>query len=250
VSRYAVIDRAAGLLSPSDVGWMLTAIRRQLQLHVAPAWNHLDPPAIRQATDERDVHDDETPVYLLTKPGETAGLGDRIRSSWWGRTIGRVFAGSILDAAPGCILWNPMGGPSVCAALGHECAEGEIDSTLDAWLPAGGGRDVAGEICDPDNGTVYELPLAPGILAHVPNFMGPRWFDCTLPPGPPCDFLRRITTPLEIAPGGYAVFRRADGTKELAFGSYPPAASRLLLHFNTNTRTMRRLGLKSAGPTV
>jgi hypothetical protein len=100
----------------------------------------------------------------------------------------------------------------VSVAISHEVLETIGDAYCSFYaLWTDGIRFVSLEVCDPCEGDTY---VKDGVT--LSNFVGPRWFDAD--GKGPYDFMRKLTEPFTLSPGGYVAF--ADGSQE--FGEHMP----------------------------
>jgi len=125
------------------------------------------------------------------------------------------------------------GDDSVTGALSHEICEAAADPFINAWRDDGHGREYAQEACDAVQETNYAID---GIT--VSNFVYPPFFA----PGAvgPYDRLSVITAPLQTAPGGYQLVRKA-GTGETQIQG-EVGANRMARKAHWSSRTYKRGG--------
>jgi hypothetical protein len=114
------------------------------------------------------------------------------------------------------------GSLSLSATLSHEVLETIIDPYVNFWADFDYEHEVAMEICDPVEGDSYEIY---GVA--VSNFVGPRWFSDGKGP---YDFMRQLTDPRTMSPGGYMVLRAGGpaGTTKQVYGAVMPNWKRTL----------------------
>lgn len=204
--HFAVENRSQA--SDRDVAYWAEACRLQLIRDVCPAWGDLRPPGVA-------VYPRDTPF-----PPETAlvcvfvdDIGDPGTLGEHGVMGGTPFA--LIDA-------HLSERPSV--TLSHELIETTVNQWLDRWTDAivrqAHVYRYPLEPADAVEGDTYNMnvTLLDGLRdIQVSSFVLPAWFDVGTS-STRFDHLGRLSTPLEIASGGY-VAPEIDGVIECVFGS-------------------------------
>jgi hypothetical protein len=104
--------------------------------------------------------------------------------------------------------------------ISHEVLEILGDPYITWWADGNDGRQYALEVCDPVEGDAYVID---GV--SVSNFVGPRYFSAG--PGP-YDWMRKLSAPFSMSPGGYLIVRSPGGEPSQIFGAEFPAWRRPL----------------------
>jgi hypothetical protein len=190
--KIAVINEAAKEKVPArDLAKVVAALQKQVERDFAPVWGieaHLslvrEGEALPKDAWWLTLHDD------CDRAGQL-GYHDLTSA---GLPLGKAF---IATAEHDDMPWSVV--------LSHELLEMLIDPyiNLSAFVRASRSGLLYGyEVCDPVRSDVYRID---GV--HVSNFVYPDWF---LPPqlrsNAQLDHLEKIRKPLQIRPGGYAIF--------------------------------------------
>lgn len=88
----------------------------------------------------------------------------------------------------------------------HEVFEALADAQLACTVVGQDGLIRAREVCDPVETTHYSYLCSSGRILKVSNFVTPAYFNPPAAGNVPLDFLRQVTLPGEILPGGYQIF--------------------------------------------
>ena len=194
-------------LSSREVNRLVRACAWQVARHVCPAWGlrRIDVVSVNGPPKDMRL------IQLVDGPADTDAWGyhDEQES---GRHTGVVFVEELLDAGASKFTTDD----SVSATLSHEICEMVINGDLNRWADDGAGRFFWMEICDPVQDQSYTVRIRRRRVA-VSNFVLPAWFDRENPPKAQFDYLRRLSSPFEITPGGWALSER-EGESNAAFG--------------------------------
>jgi hypothetical protein len=135
-----------------------------------------------------------SPLVIYDDPDQAGVLGWHTYNPQEGRIHGTAFLRPILDNG-GSLIEGPS---SLSCTLSHEALEAVMDPYVNLLALMGEpGEEMLEpvEACDRVQGYSYDIG---GI--SVSNFLGPRAFR----DGPgPYDWLQKLSSPWEIAPGGY-----------------------------------------------
>lgn len=172
------------------------AVERQLYEHYAPFWQGGAVP-VKAYPELRSVPPGASPCILFDH-AEQAGILGYHDVTPLGLSYSRVFVEPIL-ASGGSFVETPN---SVSVTVSHEVLETVGDPYANLWALMRGSTTLdAVELCDRCEADAYEID---GVM--VSNFLGPRAFR----DGPgPYDWMRLLTSPWEIRPGGYAIRMRS-----------------------------------------
>jgi hypothetical protein len=213
-----LLQRRTDSLTQEDVTKMIGVLSAQLKFDLCPAWG-INPDEVEVSKGwgvpfvAENLH-----VFLLDERSQTE-LGDHDD-----RAI-RIYVRTILDAG-GLPL---TGAYSVLSVVSHELCEATVDRTADQW----DGSGYAKEVCDPCQGSWYEIDGC-----SVSDFALPAWFDpAEATQGQPMDHLGHITQSHQLEAGGYAIVRGADGVAHQLFAAELPPSWRVGL----GSRSKRRL---------
>lgn len=181
---------------------------------------------------------------------------------------GRAYGRGFLNMIPGrVVLRDPSGaGASFAGVLSHEAAEmlGDENVNLYSDGPLFDPHTrkphslVAVELGDPVQAQAFTISVG-AVQVDASNFVLPAWFSARCQ-GEQVDYLRQVSMPLVIAPGGYAIVRdatadrqvfarllgkaRAPRPKRVDHPTVPPAAWRDAMKALPGGRTARRLSVE------
>lgn len=186
-------------ITPALVDRIGAALEVQLYRDYAPFWQSAGMPVrtfIHPDAIPRDV--EASPIVIFDDPDQAGAFGwhsvDNV-----GRAFGRAFWHLIRDHG-GTLLDGPA---SLSVTLSHEALEAIGDPYVSWWADVNASTQEALELCDRVQAQSYEID---GV--SVSNFLGPRAFRDG---DGPYDYMRKLESPWEIAPGGYAIRRNEDG---------------------------------------
>jgi len=178
--------------------------------HFAPFWQSQGV-RVTPAPNAQGLPADTVPMVILDDADQADALGYHSITPE-GHVYGRAFVKPILSN--GGTLHT--GANSLSCTLSHEVLETIGDPYANFWADMPSGLEDAIELCDRVEADSYEIDHI-----AVSNFLGPRAFR----DGPgPYDWLRLMTSPWEIRPGGYAIRRQGgpSGSYENAWGMLYP----------------------------
>lgn len=187
-------------VTSAQVLLMLDACAAQIREDYAPAWG-----VVAREPQLYMREEDVPPGVPILRLKDISDLPGAAGAHWQenGLVTGEVIVGPLLD--DGFTLFE--GPNSISCVLSHELLEADQDPWVDYWVDMPGGGQDAFELCDRVQGNSY---LKNGVA--VSNFLLPRAFDEFPGQEHRFDFLGILSSPFEIAIGGYAVRRAKDGT--------------------------------------
>lgn len=201
-------------LTNENVELIRRAVNVQMARDVTEAW-HLSPRPVTVYPRLKDVPVGSIRHYFLDDPDQADLLGYHSVDPD-GNAYIKTFVKPILDAG-GTILHGSL---SVSVTASHECCETAVDesSSMFATIPDGtilpDGRTalhelIAYEVCDPVEGTSYEVPLVNAPVVSVSNFVFPGYFVEGYKGQ--CDFCNLVKEPFGILPESYIILLGNDG---------------------------------------
>jgi hypothetical protein len=220
----AIVNHSARVTN-ADVNLMTLAVQKQITLHAAPAWNQKTA-TIKFYADAAKVPGYAWRVDIFDSPTIAGALGYHSEDN--DVIDGFIFVNPVLDNG-GVVLYdahNPQN-VSVSSVLSHEVLEMFGDRFASFW--ADGPRITQGsqyalELCDPVESDSYEIDVTVDAVIHkvsVSNFVFPSWFnpEGTFSLNAPFDYLKKLTRPFSMTPGGYMIVESAYGVKQV-FGHH------------------------------
>jgi hypothetical protein len=202
--NIAVINRSS-VWTDAQAGAVMDALQFQLDDQVTPIWD------VRATLHFFGAGTGAIPadwwwLTLLDTTDDAAALGYHEMTAD-GLPIGKVFLQTTV--ADG-------GVPSVTAS--HELLEMLVDPWLTLCVSDNSTQPpglYAYEICDAceGDGFAYEITTPSGHRVMVSDFVYPAWFEGWRPPNDQIqfDYMRRITAPFQLLPGGYISFLGMSG---------------------------------------
>jgi len=188
-------------ISSAQVLLMLDACTAQIKEDYAPAWGVV--PRVPEFYMRQEDVPSGVPLIVLLDQGDVPGAAGWHTQDGDGRVTGVVVVGALLDAG----FTYTDGANSISCVMSHELLEADQDPWVDYWVDMLDGQQDAFELCDRVQGNSY---VKNGVA--VSDFLLPTAFDGRPPAGSKFDFLGVLSSPFEIAQGGYAVRRAKDGT--------------------------------------
>jgi hypothetical protein len=237
----AVINKST-LVKDNEVDLMCKAIQIQLDLHVAPAWNQ-KAPIIKFYANQTKVPGYAWTISMLDNPDVDGALGYHSEDA--GRVDGFIFAKPVLDNG-GVVLHDANNNQnfSVASVLSHEVCEMFGDRFANFWADGPAltqGSEYALELCDPVEGDSYDITLSDGTIVSVSNFVFPSWFNAqaTVPQNMPFDYLKKLSSPFTMTPGGYLIVRQSGQVSQV-FDKHMPHWKKELKKIKKEKKTNRR----------
>jgi|SRR5579863_1697858 len=236
MDRYAVVNDST-VVSDADVATMWLAIKNQLFYHVCPTWEKPFMDSVFVAKGGT-VPADCYPIYILDNADVAGALGYHTEDPN-GSIYGRVFAETVLSNS-GSVLTGAL---SVSACLSHEAIEFFCDKHCNLWAVKDNTHLVAYEACDPVENDSYNVHSGTELVG-VSNFVLDAWFDAQAPAGTQFDFMKKVTAPLTMTPGGYLVLMdTTTGQTSQVFGSKEAEVlHNLIKPAHPAARSAKRLG--------
>lgn len=210
-------------LSQADALSMVKICAAQDREDVSPAWGMFALDGDIFARIEDTPPDSQ---LILLMPAETVkGAAGHHTEDPDGRITGVVAVDSLLNA--GYSLFS--GEASILCVLSHEWIETKLDPYVNLWADMPMGGQDAKEGCD----RVQSLSYKKGGCS-VSDFLLPQAFDWAPKKGSKFDYMGQLTSPYEVAPGGYAM--RRDGN-----GKVTQVGERVAAKVHPLSRSTRRL---------
>lgn len=224
----AVINEST-LVKDEDVHIMTLAIQKQLNLHVAPAWNQKSP-VVRFYSDKAKVPGHAWIINILDNPDVADALGyhDMNPNVKGGQVTAYIFASPVLNNG-GVVLYdesNPQN-TSIASVLSHEAIEAFGDRYATFWADTNEqDTEYALELCDACEEFSYLIEITSAGTTYkvsVSDFLFPAWFNmlATKEYNMPFDYLRKLTAPFSMTAGGYVILKKL-GVESQAFGAEMP----------------------------
>lgn len=219
----AIINQSK-LVTDADTKKIVGALSKQMNWHVAPAWNQ-KPAIIKYYSDKSKIPASAWVVSLMDEATQEGALGYHSEDN--DIVDAFIFAKPVLDNG-GVVLHDPKNNQtvSVASVLSHEVCEMFGDVWANSWADGptlSQGSEYAWELCDAVEGDSYDIKLTSGELVSVSNFILPQWFN---PEGTskdaPFDYLHKLTRPFTMSKGGYMIIRNGPGTEQQVFGEAMP----------------------------
>lgn len=189
------------------------ALEFQLYQHVAPFCQVAGARVFAiSSIDALPDHDGASPLVIYDDPDQAGALGWHTFNPAKGQVNGTAFLKPILENG-GTLSTGPH---SLTTTLSHEAIEAVLDPYVNLLALLDDGKTLEPvEGCDRVQGDGYDV----GGLT-LSNFLGPRAFRSG--PGP-FDWLRKLTNPWDIAPGGYCErIHMATGKVDTLWGESVP----------------------------
>ena len=186
--------------STHDLGVPLAKLAQVGQAYLA-ILDHFWPGTAARVIPSKVILPNTRSIILVDHSDQAGALGYHTLSPD-GEPVGQV---AVLDSL--------ADGSSVADVLTHELAEMQVDPDINLEATAADGRVYAYEVGDPVQGDGF---LLEGL--QVSNFVTPAWFQAERAPGSrQFDYLKLVTAPFTLRPGGYAsVMRSGDWTQIFA----------------------------------
>ena len=205
----AIINKSSRF-SDADARTSARACAAQLKLHVAPFWDMV-PASVVFYADPGEVPDGADLLVILDDADQADALGYHDETPD-GKPFGRVFVAPVLNHGGSALT----GSLSVSAVMSHEVCEWFGDRFVNLWADNGEGLEYAVELCDPVESDSYDIE---GVA--MSNFVTKRYFDHLAPRGTQVDYMKKLTKPYSMTPGGYLLIRRAGKIEQKLGSRYP-----------------------------
>lgn len=202
MSDIAVVHESQQI-GEADLRKIVLACSVQLTDHFGPNYSRRAP-GVAYYRELAKVPAGAPVIRVVDQIDDVGALGYHSESG--GRVVGMVGVTDVLAGGGSVLGASDM---SVPAVLSHECLEAAFDPFCNKWTLDTVGRLWATEVSDPVQAGFYML----GDVA-LSNYVLPHFWDSDPPDGARFDRLGSLDLPFTIAPGGYAVIRRADGTTD------------------------------------
>lgn len=199
MSDIAIVHESQQV-SEAELRKIVLACSVQLTDHFGPNYSRRAP-GVAYYRELAKVPASSPAIRVVDQIDDLGALGYHTEAG--GRVVGMVGVTDVL-AAGGSLAGSDM---SVSAVLSHECLEAAFDPFVNKWTLDTVGRLWATEVADPVQAGFYLLDDV-----AVSNYVLPHFWDGDPPGGARFDRLGALELPFTIAPGGYAVIRRADGS--------------------------------------
>ena len=194
VRRQIVVVNRSTDVKDADLLRALAALQVQVDQHFAPLWSGLAAELVAGTAADIGLPGPlrREAILLLDNADQAGALGYH-ELSRGGVPVGFCFTRtSEADGSP----WT--------VTLSHELLEQLADPYIQTCVLAtflGRPAVLAYENCDAVEADSYEIN---GVA--VSNFLTPAWFQDAAPAGSRLDYLRRLTQPLSLSPGGYVAY--------------------------------------------
>ena len=179
------IQNFSSVLSDDDAKRVIPALQHQVSVDFAAYW--------QIGATLVFLPKDQTPVpgwwqiVIVDDPDQAGALGyHELTAAGW--PLGKVFAKLDIDS-----------GSSWTVTLSHELLEMLGDPDIDTCKQAADGTMYALEVCDAVEADNLGYAID-GV--QVSDFVTPRWFNDAVG-GDRYSFMRRVSKPYQLAPGGY-----------------------------------------------
>jgi hypothetical protein len=228
--KIAVINKASKEKVPArDLAKVVAALQKQVERDFAPVWGI--EARLSLVPEGGALPEDAWWLTLHDTSDRAEDLGYHDLTSA-GLPLGKAF---VATAEADDMPWSVV--------LSHELLEMLIDPyiNLSAFVrDSRSGLLYGYEVCDPVRSDIYRID---GV--HVSNFVYPDWF---LPPqlrqDAQLDHLEKIAKPLQVRPGGYAIFNELGAARKQGWRSQG-ARGKARSNHRHGTRLHRRATTKA-----
>lgn len=207
-----IVDQSGDPAIAAALPRIVAALGRQVSEHVAPTWGRVVPALQFGGA----APDGASQIVIRGGAAPEGELGDHDEDAQ-GDPRGQVFPKPILDSG-GSIL---LGANSLSVTLSHELLELIGDASANLWADGPDGYSYALELCDAVEGDAYDID---GVW--VSNFVFPGFFDPLGAAGVRLDYMRQLSKPFGMTPGGYQIRRASSGGVSNVWGDRFPAWKR------------------------
>src|SRR5271157_5223075 len=203
----AVINESTSVTN-AECATMCQAIQVQLNLHVLPAWN-MKAATITFYADKTKVPGYAWVVNMLDNSTQAGALGYHSLDN--DKVDAFIFATPVLQNGGAVMVYNPSNPTQylVSATLSHEVCEMIGDRYANGFSVGpqiSAGNLYCQELSDPVEDGTYAIPMD-GVQVGVSNFVFPAWFnpEATMLANAPFDYMKKLTAPFSMTPGGYMI---------------------------------------------
>lgn len=195
--RTITIVNQSSVVSSADFAAAVAACQKQVNEHFSPLWGNLSVALVPQtAAPQSPQSVAGEAIYVLDDSDQQGALGYHELTPG-DAPVGYVFARTSQEA-------NDPWQTTLSHELLEQIADPFISSCAEVQMQGHFGRlqdaIVAFEVCDPVENDSYLIDGVP-----VSNFVLPSWFQSANTPGltGPFDYLKKLSAPLSLTPGGY-----------------------------------------------
>lgn len=223
----AILNKST-VVTNDNVKQMIKAVKKQMILHIAPAWNQI-PPEIKFFENDNLVPGYAWIIRILDDLNQASNLKYSYKMD--GKINGFIFAKTILNN-DGTIFGSDSK-ISVCSELSQELCKLFIDRFSSQWangLSSEFGNEYACEPCSPVESDFYTIevctdtesgyfPVINGkiikninttLVCSLSNFIFPSWFNVEARDyNYPYDYLKKLYAPYKMNKGGLLIMRNS-----------------------------------------
>ncbi len=212
---YAIQNQSSKV-SDVDAQTMTNAVLKQVVHDIAPAWGRLPPSIVFFPKGIKEPKADLL-IVILDNPDTAGALGyhDETPS---GQDYAKIFVDPVLSSGGAILKGKDSSVVTVSSVLSHEVAEAFVDPACNSWcdgpltVKGVSYKAVALEVGDPVEAGSYPVDNV-----MVSNFVTPQWFDLKNKVGP-FDYMKTLSHPMTMSPGGYLILRKSEGGESQVFG--------------------------------
>jgi hypothetical protein len=230
--NFCLVNKSS-VVSDRQLRVIAAACEVQMRRDVMPAWRRLPCSVSAGAPQSGDLV-----IVLADTLDEANALGYHTEDAA-GAITGLIGVGPIVDAGGGTLIAG-RSGDSVSAVVSHEIIEAKFDPNCNLYADTlgrtPGYASMAFELCDPVQGSGYEMNDGPVQGVFVSNFVLPAYWDAFNTVGP-WDFMGRLKGSFTIEAGGYACLRNSPSDEKSVFGAGGESRP-----WRSHGRAARRLG--------
>jgi hypothetical protein len=216
------VQNLSTMVSDADVATMVAAVEIQLQLHFLPAWR-ISNVSIQFFPKGQAIPGYAWELFVIDNDASVpSALGYHSENN--DHIDGYIMAEPVLSNGGVSLVFDPAnpGRYTVSATLSHEVCELIVDRFVNVYAD-NGNTSWAKEVCDAVENASYGVNVN-GVLVAVSDFVFPNFFNSqATAANAPFSFMKSVSAPFTLAPGGYAVVRTGGpGTEQQIFGETMP----------------------------
>ena len=198
------------VLKTSDMALMITALNTQLPAFCT-AWNQKQYNCVAAPSSMRPGN------YMYCNFLDTADVQGALAYHTESSNVpfSRVFVKTILSYGGAIQMGATASVPTVAQAFSHEVYEMIGNQNVNVWWQRPDGNLVPAEVTDPVQGAIVPIKVG-SVTVGLSDYVLPNWADPQAT-ARPFNFLNTLTTPFQIAKGGYVVLMRG-GSMSYVFG--------------------------------